>query len=225
MSGSSQTLPPLDDQARLRAYIERSRRTNALRLPPEGRLAEEVGVTRSRLRSLLKKLEAEGLIWRHVGKGTFVGERSLTSDLGSLHDLLNPPDAFEARLVIEPQLAALAAIRASPKEIADMRDCLHQMSQLSTFDEWAVWDERLHRLVAKAARNPLLLALYDTVREASPSGMRDRLQTVLAGGPQATTNDEHEAYVEAIAGRDPERAEALMRAHLQSIRRVLFGDR
>ena len=55
------------DMTRLRAYIEALE--DETQLPPEPRLAEEVGMSRGRLRTLLKRLEAEGTIWRHVGKG------------------------------------------------------------------------------------------------------------------------------------------------------------
>ena len=212
-----------DDLRRLRSYLDNARRNDRQRLPSEARLAEEVGVTRSRLRSLLKQLESEGLVWRHVGKGTFVGERTMTANLGDLAGMLSPQDAFEARLVLEPQLAAMAARRASPREIDEMRLCLEKMAGITAFEEWAVWDERLHRLVAKAAHNELLLALYDTVRQCAPSGMRTRIRNVFSGSPRAETNHEHEAYFAAIAARDPQRAEHLMREHLQSIRQTLFG--
>src|SRR5690242_17673471 len=101
------------DLDRVRAFVEQARRSNRLRLPPEVELSEALGVSRGRLRAIFRKLEAEGLIWRHVGKGTFVGERSLAAELGSLPDLINPLEAFEARLVIEPKLAGLAALRAT----------------------------------------------------------------------------------------------------------------
>jgi GntR family transcriptional repressor for pyruvate dehydrogenase complex len=208
-----------------RDYIEVARESNSSRLPPESRLAEELGVTRGRLRAVLKRLEAEGLIWRHVGKGTFIGQRTLTGQLSSLAELINPLDAFEARIIIEPQLAALAALRAAPHEIEEMRECAQRMQALTSFAEWSVQDQRLHRLVAKAARNTLLLALYDAARESTPTGMRARAQRVFASGPRPGANAEHQLYVDAIADRDPERAEALMRAHLQAVRKALFGDR
>jgi DNA-binding FadR family transcriptional regulator len=211
-----------DDVARVRAYIDARRREGHQRLPPEEKFAEEVGVARSRLRGILKRLESEGVIWRHVGKGTFIGERSMATALDSLSGLISPLEAFDARMVLEPQLAAQAAMNASPKEVQDMQECIHTMADLEKFDEWAVWDERLHRLVAKAAHNTLLLALYDTVRQSAPSGMTARINTVYSGGPGKQNNIEHARYVEAIANRDPQGAEEAMRSHLKSVRARLF---
>jgi len=214
-----------DDFQRVRDFVEAARRSDKRRLPSEAQFAMDLGVTRARLRSILKRLETEGLIWRHVGKGTFVGERSLATTLEALRDLLNPVEAFEARMVLEPQLAGLAALRATPRHIEEMHDCLAKMETLTNFGDWAVWDERLHRLVAKAAGNTLLLALYDTVRESAPSGMRHRFHDVFGLSPRSETNLEHHAYIDAIADRDAARAERLMREHLQSVRQALFGDR
>jgi len=211
------------DLAKLRRYIDKVRRENGRRLPPEARLCGELDISRARLRGLLKMLEREGLIWRHVGKGTFIGERPLTTELSSMPEVLTPPEAFEARLVIEPQLAALAARRATPGQIDDMRQCLHRMRELHDFEQWAVWDERLHRLVAKAAGNTLLLAVYDTVRESAPSGMRNIVNRVFSSTTRDESNIEHQRYVEAIADHNPERAESCMRAHLQAIRQIMFG--
>lgn len=221
--------PPLarnakdQDFARLRAFVDRQRREERDRLPPEPRLSEELGISRARLRGMLKKMEKEGLVWRHVGKGTFIGERSLTGELGAMPGMLTPPEAFEARLVIEPQLAAMAARRATPGQVEDMRRCIAQMEQLSDFDQWAVWDERLHRLIAKAAGNRLLLAVYDTVRESAPSGMRNILTRAFSSSTRAESNSEHGGFIDAIANHDPQAAETAMREHLLAVRQGLFG--
>ena len=212
------------DLAQLRSYVDQVRRDNGRRLPSEARLVEELGITRARLRGLLKILEKEGLIWRHVGKGTFIGERSLTTELTSMPEILTPPEAFEARLVIEPQIAGLAARRATPGQVEEMRRCLNQMLALDDFDQWAVWDERLHRLVAKAAGNKLLLAVYDTVRESAPSGMRNIINRVFSSTIRNESNVEHQRYIEAIANHDPKSAESLMRAHLQAVKQIMFGE-
>lgn len=212
------------DLATLRRYVDRVRREGGSRLPSEARLVEKLGISRARLRGLLKILESEGLIWRHVGKGTFIGERSLTAELTSMPDLLTPPEAFEARLVVEPQIAALAARRATPPQIDEMRRCLEKMQELDDFDQWAVWDERLHRAVAKAAGNKLLLAVYDTIRESAPSGMRNIVNRVFSSVTRNESNVEHQRYIDAIANHDPESAASLMKAHLQAVKQILFGD-
>ena len=212
------------DLATLRRYVDQVRRESGRRLPSEARLVEELGISRARLRGLLKTLEREGLIWRHVGKGTFIGERSLSAELTSMPDVLTPPEAFEARLVIEPQIAALAARRATPGQIDDMWRCIRQMQALDDFDQWAVWDERLHRLVAKAAGNKLLLAVYDTIRESAPSGMRNIINRVFSSTTRNESNVEHQRYIEAIANHDPASAESLMRAHLHAVKQIMFGD-
>jgi len=216
--------PRQRDLAKLRRYVDEARREDRRRLPPEARLAEELDISRARLRGLLKILEGEGLIWRHVGKGTFIGERPLTTELTSMPDMLTPPEAFETRLVIEPEIAALAARRATPAQIEEMRLCLQRMQEFDEFDQWAVWDERLHRLVAKAADNTLLLAVYDTIRESAPSGMRNIINRVFSLHTRDESNIEHQRFIEAIAEHDPQKAESLMRAHLQAIRQIMFGD-
>jgi len=212
------------DLTKLRLYIDQVRRENGKRLPSEAQLVDVLGISRARLRGLLKLLEKEGLIWRHVGKGTFIGERSLTTELTSMPDVLTPSEAFEARLIIEPQLARLAAHRATPGQIEEMKKCLQQMQELNEFDQWAVWDERLHRLVAKSAGNKLLLALYDTTRESTPSGMRNITNRVFSSATRKESNVEHQRYIDAIINHDPERAESLMKAHLQAVKQILFGN-
>lgn len=60
-----------DPVARLREYIADSGFTHGGRLPPERHLTGELGMSRSTLRRALDALERDGVIWRHVGKGTF----------------------------------------------------------------------------------------------------------------------------------------------------------
>ena len=225
MNQASEPLPPrLQDLATVRHFVDNMRRQGERRLPSETKLVEQLGITRARLRGLLKVLEKEGLIWRHVGKGTFIGERSLTGEIESMSEVLSPPEAFEARLVHEPQLAALAAHRATPEHIADMRKCLDQMRQLSDFDQWAVWDERLHRTIAKAANNRLLLALYDTIRESAPSGMRNIVTRAFSDSTRDESNNEHARIIEAIAAHDSKAAESAVRNHLRAVRQIIFSD-
>src|SRR5215218_1296236 len=147
----------------LRAYLAHEGRFAGARLPPERRLAEELGVSRGTLRRALADLEAEGLIWRHVGRGTFVGNRPVETvqDLGEVTRRTNPAGVMEARLSLEPELARQG------REAGDWRT-------------YEYWDNRLHRAVAEATANVVLLALFDslnTIRRTVTWGRLRRFAT------------------------------------------------
>jgi len=210
--------------AMLRQYVAELVAAQGTRLPPEPELSNLLGLPRNRLRYALRKLETEGLIWRHVGKGTFIGQRSLATE--GLEGLVNPQDVMEARLVVEPRVANLAALRATTPDLIAMRQCLAALQENRTsYWEWRIWDERLHRLIATAARNPMLLGVIDLIRGSTEIGLRHRMEQIYTGKPLDDTNVEHEKIVRAIGDRDPAGAEALMREHLYSVKERLFGER
>lgn len=214
-----------DGFARLRELIETRERDGNLRLPPEPRLCEEIGVTRARLRTLLKRAEGQGLIWRHVGRGTFVGPRPTVRE-EAVEDLsVSVDDLFDARVLLEPQLAAQAALHATPQDIEAMEGVLGAMRTAPSFQEWKRLDARLHRLIALATHNALLVLLHDTLRVPVRLGLEARLEEVFSTPPQprTATNDEHRAIVDAIATPYPAKAEQLMREHILSVRDQLFG--
>ena len=107
-----------------------------------------------------------------------------------------------------------------------MEKCLTEMETAASYAQWKRLDERLHRLIATATRNPLLLLLHDTLRGQGRSGLDTRLNAVFGQetAPSAT-NRQHEAIVAAIRSGDPESAENAMREHLTSVREQLFGLR
>src|SRR6267142_105801 len=89
------------------------------RLPPERELAEKFVVSRTSVREALRALESLGLIDIRPGEGTFVREVSIDALVGPLALLMTSQreaigELFEARRVLEPAIAALAASRATP---------------------------------------------------------------------------------------------------------------
>jgi GntR family transcriptional regulator, transcriptional repressor for pyruvate dehydrogenase complex len=226
MSGQANLID--DDVFRLREYIEGHVASSGdVRLPPEPKLSEALGVSRGRLRTVLKRLEDEGLIWRHVGKGTFVGPRHVKPDDESWSSSISVDDIIEARLVLEPQLAAQAAVHATSADIAAMDQCLSEMAGTGPFVPWKRLDEHLHRTIAEATHNTLLLMLYDTMRVQVRVNLDVRMEEVFAAqtGPRHDTDGEHRLLVDAIRAHNPGKAEHLMREHLQSVRIRLFGAR
>lgn len=216
-----------DDALRLSKYIEQAADRGETRLPSEPRMSEALNISRGRLRTLLQRLEDQGRIWRHVGKGTFIGNRQPLLDDQALAATISIGDIVDARILLEPQLAAQAAIHATPANIAMMRKSLADMAQASGYGEWKRQDEALHRAIAQATHNALLLMLYDSLRLQAQLGLDAKIERVFgeAGAPRSAVEAEHLAIVEAIAVHDPLLAEQSMRSHLQSVRIRMFEPR
>ena len=211
--------------AELRRYIDALDHSSEQRLPPEPVLAERLGITRSRLRTVLKRLEADGTIWRHVGKGTFIGPRAATA-VGQIAGGASAADLFDARLLIEPLLAARAATQASASEIAAMQTCIDGMRQSESFQHWKRLDERLHRMIADASHNAFLITFHDMLRAEAQQTVEARVRSVYGEPehPRDIVENEHRAIVTAIAEHDPAEAAQAMRRHIASVRTSLFGD-
>src|SRR3954447_21324682 len=85
---------------RLRTLLEEGSFDGEPRLPPERVLAAEIGIGRRALRRALEVLEAEGRIWRHQGKGTFLGPRPPHTNLEELSKRTHPLEVMDVRLEI-----------------------------------------------------------------------------------------------------------------------------
>lgn len=211
----------------LRGSLTSGRFPDQGRLPAERALAEEFGVSRSTLRAALGILEAEGKIWRHVGRGTFVGERP-SVDAPALSALVNrthPEEVMEVRLVLEPRIAALAARRATAADIAVMDRCIRKAETATDVATFELWDGAFHRAIASAAHNTLLLALFDAVNAIRQEAIWGRLKEAsLTGQRQRLYNAQHAACVAAIRDRSASDADRHMVAHLEAVRENMFGD-
>jgi DNA-binding FadR family transcriptional regulator len=218
--------PPEDAAtlSQLRVYLARNNLPADGRLPPERTLSEKLGVTRAELRKALAVLEAEGLLWRHVGKGTFLGNRPLDTlaDVAAITQRTNPAEVMRTRLLLEPEVARLAALNATPAQIAEMQTCLRKSREAASWRQYEAWDNRLHRTIAEATQNNLLLSLLDTLNAVRRAVTWGRLRAdPVKPGPDHHSFAEHDAIVAAIADRDMTRAAAGMRQHLQTVERNL----
>lgn len=216
-----------DALARLRAYLVEMELPLDSRVPPERDLCRELGVSRAELRKALAVLEAEGQVWRHVGKGTFIGSRPLDSltDIAAITERTNPAEVMRTRLLLEPEVARVAALVATPGQIAEMRSCLARMRVAQTWRQYEAWDNRLHRVIAEATQNSLLLALLDTLNAVRRTVAWGRLRANKPKpDPDHHSFAEHDAIVAAIEARDADRAAGTMRRHLESVERKLIGQ-
>ncbi len=110
----------------LRAYLAQRDLPANTQLPAERELCDLLGVSRGELRKALAVLEGNGELWRHVGKGTFIGSRPVEekTSIADIAAASNPREVMHARLVIEPMLAREAALNATAADLAEMRRCL-----------------------------------------------------------------------------------------------------
>lgn len=216
----------IDDIARLRAHIDQVEQAGATRLPPEPQLSSEMNISRGRLRTVLQTLEKEGLIWRHVGKGTFIGPKQPDPASPLWSRDISISDIIGARMMLEPQLAAQAAIHTTAENLDACDKCLVEMGNATTYLQWKRGDEKLHRLIAEATGNKLALLMYDTLRAQLRTGLDERLTKVFGDNTSPRDMDsEHASIIQAIRSGDPEAAEQAMRVHLQHVRTKLFGLR
>ena len=187
------------------------------RLPPERELATLLQMPRGKLREALKLLEEEGRIWRRVGMGTFVGSRprstrSLPESLGAATTL---SEILEARFLIEPLVARLAAQRAGQVDIAMIEQYSLAANKAQSWAKWEKWDELLHRAIVEASGNGILINTVDHLLRIK-THPRWTVQRAAKFDPALTARygREHHAVVSCIIGRDGEGAEAAMRRHM-----------
>lgn len=198
------------------------------RVTPERALARELVCSRETVRSALDVLEREGVIWRHVGQGTYIGPRPTTEPIKPtvLFDQASPADLMDARLIIEPAVAGAAAAMATDANIAHMRTLAQQTREAANWRDYEVADEAFHKAIAAATDNRLLaaiLGLLSSVRGRSRWQRRHDAAFRQAREQEYSLRhgDLHLAIVDAIAARDSAAASEIMLRHLQLIRELM----
>ncbi|WP_265518280.1 FadR/GntR family transcriptional regulator [Nitratireductor luteus] len=230
MRGQIETEEAIRDDAhdatlvQLRAWLTRHDFPPDTRLPAERELCEILGVSRGDLRKALATLEAEGQLWRHVGKGTFTGARK--AEVMSLSDIdreTNPAEVMRTRLLIEPIIAREAALNATSKHIEALRRCIRRTHQAATWRQYETADNELHRCLAEAANNRLLLALFDALNAVRRAVVWGLLRSNTDRPPSDHHSfAEHDRIVTAIEQRDLDGASQAMYRHLRAVERHLM---
>lgn len=210
----------------LRAYITQGDFALDDRLPAERTLCETLGVARSELRRAFAVLEAEGAVWRHVGRGTFVGDGPRPGRdtlIAAIAKRTTPREVMHARLLLEPMLCREAAMHATAEHVEVLHATAVRSRRASTWREYETLDNALHRAIAEAARNMPLIAMFDQLNAVRRTVVWGRLrQRAKRPPPGHHSFAEHDAIVDAIGQRDADGAQARMRQHLQSVCTGLF---
>jgi GntR family transcriptional repressor for pyruvate dehydrogenase complex len=196
------------------------------RLPTEHAMAAEFQVSRPVIRDALQRLRDQGLIYSRRGAGSFVREQGLREPLGfgQMENLSHLQHCYDFRLTIEPEAAAMAALRRSPEALQKIKSALNVLRDATNRQAHrADADFMFHLSIAQASGNPYFATAMQALEEHIAVGMRfhglslrstrDGLQHVFV---------EHTAVYESIAAGDAEQARTLMKAHLTGSRARLF---
>jgi len=213
---------------RLRAHFEQQQLGPQDRVRPEREMAGLVGCCRETVRRALRILEAEGLLWRHQGKGTFLGSAPAGVDrpINRVLENASATDLIEARLVYEPALAAAAAQSATDDNLKQLRELAIATGEAQDWRDYERLDDAFHKAVARASGNPLLVAIFialASVRGRAPWQRRHDAMFRKAQKHEYSSRQSklHLAIVDAIEARDSLAASEAMTRHLRTIRDLL----
>ena len=220
------TRDALPDQiaSRLIALITERQLKAGDRLPPERELAAMMGVSRSSLREALRALALLGVAEMRQGDGTYLTNLQPGSLMRSVELVLAMSDSglqelFEARKLVEPGLAKLAAERIGDEAAAELAHCAAGTHDVLGDPEAFMWaDIELHAKIARAACNAVLERLLESI---AGMGIASRRRTGrLAPGREQSAHD-HVEIAAAIAAHDGDAAFAAMLRHLENVERAV----
>jgi GntR family transcriptional repressor for pyruvate dehydrogenase complex len=191
-------------------------------LPAERELAQRFGVSRTAVREAVKVLREKGLVEAYSGRGTFITDgtsQAIRQSLDLMIKIGQPEGSthlVEVREILEPEIAALAAVRGEESHLAAMREAIAVMDRSrQDQDAFIEADLDFHLALAEAAANPLILSLIDSIVGL----LREQRMGIfdVNGGPERG-QFHHKRILEAVERRDPVNAREAMRAHLQQVR-------
>jgi DNA-binding FadR family transcriptional regulator len=188
------------------------------RLPAERNLAQEFGVSRGTIRSVLQILEQQNMVERQIGSGTYVTHRETTNQQ-EITSLTSPVEMNEVRIAIEPQMVRLAIANASSRELDELRQALRQCEECdSDAEKFARADTAFHMALASCSRNKLMYWLYERISEVRRNAQWRRMKAkVLTADRINFYNRQHRQLYEAITARDTTAAVQLIKDHLYGV--------
>ncbi len=189
------------------------------RLPTEQQLAAQLGVSRNVVREAIAQLRADGLVEARQGIGAFVlapEQRAVIRiDRETLKDAGNMERLFELRSVLETEAAALAAVRRTPQQLADIKSHLDRMSGEEKWEEGSIdADLAFHREIARATGNGYIHSFISFVCEQIRQTIYLARRTNPLHDLVRVNVAEHVRIYEALVAGHPEEAAEAMRRHI-----------
>ncbi|MDA0262824.1 MAG: FadR/GntR family transcriptional regulator [Chloroflexi bacterium] len=207
---------------RFHALIQQGILKHGAKLPAERVLAEQLKVGRGSVREAIRTLELQGLVVSKHGSGTFINTQSLdamttlmTSALGPGGSETQLRDIFEVRHLLEPQLAALAAQRATPADVERLSSILvEQRRQIMEGETGVDADTKFHYALATATHNAALIKVVSAVEDVL---RQSRDQSLQQPGRAERSLASHRQILEMVSNRDHHGAREAMEHHLTAV--------
>jgi DNA-binding FadR family transcriptional regulator len=215
-------------QESLKNYIDENRLSGGDPLPPEGYLAQQLGVSRNSMREAIKALESVGILETRRGIGVFVKAFSFDPLLDhlayGLRGALREVDELgEIRRVLEVALIEKTIEMIGADDIAELRAVTGRMKARAERNEsFAHEDQAFHQLLFRCQGNQMLTKLIDVFWLAFYKA--SDFVNLDNADPLATWKDHHD-IVEAVAARDVEAARQRLDHHYHGILRVIAKNR
>ena len=196
------------------------------KLPSERKLAEKLGVNRVTLSKAILLLEQKGLVTIKTGDGTYISDVPSSVVTDSIknyykHGKGSDRELMILREILEPEIAALAAINAEEDEIKNLEKqvrIVKETFELKDKDRYILEDEIFHENLAKATHNDLIAAIIIGLRSVMLPLKKTLINKILIDKKHAV----HTRVIKAISARDPETARKVFRDDLKAV--ILAAD-
>jgi len=197
------------------------------KLPTERELCESFGVSRTALREALRRLSARGLISIQKGSGMYVTEINIEDAIKTLNlyydlkfdqNLLS--QIIEVRCMFEPEIARLAAANRTEENLVELRQNLVEFEQSNpdNTQKEADLDNKFHLIITRSTLNPIIQISMEPIYSLLPR-MRNYIYGNIDGEKENTLNS-HRALLEAIQAMNGDRANKIMKEHLERTREI-----
>jgi GntR family transcriptional repressor for pyruvate dehydrogenase complex len=227
-SRSTGRRPPTDTRVtanviyKIKQLIAKGTVTPGSKFLPERELAKEFGVNRASLRQALKVLEIMGVITQRVGDGTYLSANAESilhepMEFLILLDDLSHYELFETRRIVEPELAARAAERATTEDLAQLRQAIMMMERSRTNHARLDADMAFHECIFRASGNRICHLLFKVIHKTVLTSMTQLSDRVSIERPLTF----HKKIYAAIRDRNSEAARQAMLDHLADARDLL----
>ena len=190
-------------------------------------LAEAFGVSRNSIREALKALELSGLIVSRPGKGTFLSEDAFTHInrmelLSTIKETTSYDKLMETRLIVEPQLAYLAAKRANEQDIQELEELLKEQQQAVKEGCYnIILGIKFHMRIMEASDNEILVKFMNSITDELCAHRFARVSSYFDGVTLSNELDEHSEMLELIKAREADLVKNKVYDHIKNAKDIL----